>query len=127
MIPAWDTTLETIRNWAAEFNQDPDALSLHLFDTELDNLLEWQAMKIYESLFSMRLARNKLPGHSHICFGCENEFTCFCLHPEHEHGECSSCHEGIGLRPVPQYDYKREGEIRIASIGVRPQKFIDYK
>jgi len=89
-------------------------------------LLEWQARRLY---WRLRVYRDENCSETHFitCYSCERDFDCLCSDSDHREGECAACHEGIGMRPIPQYDWMREGEIRISEIGVRPRKFIDYK
>ena len=126
--PVCQLTKSDVLEFCKQLGFDADALALHWFDNELDNLLEWQAKSIY---WALRVYRNdnKPKGETHFatCFSCSRDFVCFCSDPDHEHGECSACHEGIGLRPIPQYDWKQEGQTRQAEIGAgRKRKFINY-
>jgi hypothetical protein len=95
--PAWDITKSRIRRMAAEQGHDPEALALHYFDTELDNLLEWQASQIESELAQVEreeLKRRELAsGQAGFCFECGVKLR-------GTSSQCGSCKEGIGPTPV---------------------------
>ena len=95
--PAWDITKSRIRRMAGEQGHDPEALALHYFDTELDNLLEWQADQIDRELAQVEreeLKRRELAsGEAGHCFECGVKVS-------ETSSQCGSCKEGIGPTPA---------------------------
>src|ERR1043165_7155778 len=95
--PAWDITKSRIRRMAAEQGHDPDSLALHYFDTELDNLLEWQASQIESELAQVEreqiAARELASGEAGFCFECGVKLR-------GTSSQCGSCKEGIGPTPA---------------------------
>ena len=103
--PIWETTKRSIRQRAESLNEDADGLSLHLFDSEVDGLLQWQGRHLFSQLFRMEIER-KGPrrAHTHVCFSCDRVFNCRCLDHDHEHGECAECHEGVTVHSSSRLD-----------------------
>jgi hypothetical protein len=95
--PAWDITKSRIRRMSAEQGHDPDALALHYFDTELDNLLEWQADQIDRELAQVEreqiAARELASGEAGFCFECGVKLR-------GTSSQCGSCKEGIAPTPA---------------------------
>ena len=56
--PAWGTTKSRIRRMATEQGRDAEALSLHYFDTALDNLLDGKRIRLIEN--SHKSSANRL-------------------------------------------------------------------
>ena len=96
--PAWNTTKSRIRGMATEQGRDAEALSLHYFDTALDNLLEWQADQIDRELAQVEreqiAARELASGEAGFCFECGVKLR-------GTSSQCGSCKEGIGPTPAP--------------------------
>ena len=82
---------------AGEQGHDPEALALHYFDTELDNLLEWQASQIESELAQVEreqiAARELASGEAGFCFECGVKLR-------GTSSQCGSCKEGIGPTPA---------------------------
>jgi hypothetical protein len=95
--PAWDITKIRIRRMAGEQGHDPDALALHYFDTELDNLLEWQADQIDREFAQVEreqiAARELASGQAGFCFECGVKLR-------GTSSQCGACKEGIGPTPA---------------------------
>jgi hypothetical protein len=104
--PIWETTKRAIRQRAETLNEDADGLSLHLFDSEVDGLLQWQGNYLFSQLFKMEIERKgERRPHTHVCFSCDRVFDCRCLDHNHEQGECAACHEGISPGFPPSFDH----------------------
>lgn len=112
--PAWETTKRHIRSLSEQQGQDADALALHWFDTELDNLLAWQARAIQLELIKNHEGERRYGAdHGHTCFSCERHFNCACGFPDQEQGECANCHEGIAPSRNPHFDHSLTLKVRI--------------
>jgi len=83
---------------ATEQGRDPEALAIHYFDTELDNLLEWQATQIESELAQVEREELKrrewASGEVGFCFECGVKLR-------GTSSQCGSCKEGIGPTPAP--------------------------
>jgi hypothetical protein len=83
---------------ATEQQRDLDALALHYFDTELDNLLEWQASEIEDELRQIenreREQRGQASGETGYCFECGVQLP-------GNSSQCGGCKEGIPHTPPP--------------------------
>jgi len=101
--PINPVTQADILKFCKQLGFDADSLALHWFDNELENLLEWQAQRIY---WRLRVYRDDHCTETHFitCFSCSRDFDCFCSDPDHREGECSACHEGIAVR---EFNFER--------------------
>ena len=121
--PAWEITKRRIRRMATEQRHDADALALHYFNTELDNLLEWQATEIETELGIVEreqfLAIEQASGELGYCFECGIQVS-------ETSAQCGGCKEGI----VPQSSYRYDHSLaqQLAHLGrtTKRSKFIDY-
>ena len=88
---------------------DPDALALQYFDTELNNLLVWQALQIADELAEVEreeLKRRALAsGESGHCFECGTKVS-------ETSSQCGACKEG--------YDARRN---RIPTTTAKPRRW----
>jgi hypothetical protein len=77
---------------AGEQGHDPDALALQAFNTELDNLLEWQAREIEKPLDEVERERiqalEQASGELGYCFECGIKVGATSV-------QCGGCKEGI--------------------------------
>jgi RNA polymerase-binding transcription factor DksA len=104
---------------ATEQGRDAEALSLHYFDTALDNLLEWQADQIDRELAQVEreqiAARELASGEVGFCFECGVKLR-------GTSSQCGSCKEGIAPTR-PQFDHSAH---RRGPSSIKRQRFIDY-
>ena len=119
--PAWQITKDRIRRMAGEQGHNPEALALHHFDTELDNLLVWQAFQIENELAQVEreqiAARELASGQAGFCFECGAT-----VGPTSS--QCGSCKEGLSSPPAtPDHSHAE----RMARMSKHARRFIDYK
>ena len=117
--PAWDITKSRIRRMAGEQSRDPEALALHYFDTNLDNLLEWQADQIDRELAQVEREqirqREQASGEAGFCFECGVKLRGTSM-------QCGGCKEGIPRTPA-SYDHSQH--LRAPS-SIKRGRFIQY-
>ena len=121
--PAWQITKDRIRRMAGEQGRDPEALALHYFDTELDNLLVWQAFQIENELAQVEreqiAARELASGQAGFCFECGAKVGA-------TSSQCGACKEGLSSPPAP-YDHSQAHRMAQLSKSTKQRRFINYK